>query len=198
MLCGLLPAILKVSKIYQSLTENGLFLTNPVCGVTKSFKFGLFMSCKEGKDSLLLKLKGTLPLFSIYLLELKKELLRTPQYHVIHQKFFHWIWYLNLVWWVPYAKFWVQAKKHIKIHVFYNTGNFSQLIVIRSCSQITSSYFGGFWTIYIVNHATIIFWLTIYVLILDDVISEWHLTQNSIFKHTYLLKRKYEFKTHSF
>ena len=129
MLCGLLPAILKVSKIYQSLTENGLFLTNPVCGVTKSFKFGLFMSCKEGKDSLLLKFnKGTL--FSIYHLELKKELLRTPQYHVIHQKFFHWIWYLNLVWCVPYAKFWVQAKKHIKIHVFYNTGNFSQLIII--------------------------------------------------------------------
>ena len=35
------------------------------------------MSCKEGKDSLLLKFnKGTL--FSIYHLELKKELLRTP------------------------------------------------------------------------------------------------------------------------
>ena len=105
------------------------------------------MSCKEGKDSLLLKFnKGTL--FSIYHLELKKELLRTPQYHVIHQKFFHWIWYLNLVWCVPYAKFWVQAKKHIKIHVFYNTGNFSQLIIIimvfiftdsdRICHQLPS------------------------------------------------------------
>ena len=28
---------------------------------------------------------------------------------------------------------------------------------IRDCSQITSSYFGGIWTIYIVNHTTITF-----------------------------------------
>ena len=27
----------------------------------------------------------------------------------------------------------------------------------RGCPQITSSYIGGFWTIYIVNHTTIIF-----------------------------------------
>ena len=31
------------------------------------------------------------------------------------------------------------------------------ICMIRGCSQITSSYFGGFWTIYIVNHTTIIF-----------------------------------------
>ena len=30
----------------------------------------------------------------------------------------------------------------------------------------------------------------LYVLILDDIISEWHLTQNSTFKHTYQWKRK--------
>ena len=28
---------------------------------------------------------------------------------------------------------------------------------IRGCSQMMSSYFGGFWTIYTVNHTTIIF-----------------------------------------
>ena len=31
------------------------------------------------------------------------------------------------------------------------------VFLMRGCSQITSSYFGGFWTIYIVNHTTIIF-----------------------------------------
>ena len=34
--------------------------------------------------------------------------------------------------------------------------NLQFTIYLRGCSQITSSYFAGFWTIYIVNHSTII------------------------------------------